>query len=195
VYLPVRQIPAIKRSNVVVAVAVVVVVAMNPLRGPRVLRLRRGNIMVDRGLTLAVLPPSPRQGTAITYATRSTAPTTPTRTTTDLSGRVERKRERRAQRLCSLLRDSSYTCRGHILIGDAWPPVQSTGTVGRLGPAGFEEARGKKIWHTGQSRFSTLVSSRHSILAREKIRGSEYNLGDEKDDVYKTQFYHIVYIL
>ncbi|TGZ47041.1 Uncharacterized protein DBV15_02983 [Temnothorax longispinosus] len=46
--------------------------------------------MVDRGLTLAVLPPSPRQGTAITYATRSTVPTTPTRTTTDSPGEVER---------------------------------------------------------------------------------------------------------
>ncbi|KYQ51893.1 hypothetical protein ALC60_09009 [Trachymyrmex zeteki] len=46
--------------------------------------------MVDRGLTLAVLPPSPRQGTAITYATRSIVPTTPTRTTTDSPGEVER---------------------------------------------------------------------------------------------------------
>ncbi|KYM97488.1 hypothetical protein ALC62_11780 [Cyphomyrmex costatus] len=46
--------------------------------------------MVDRGLTLAVLPPSPRQGTAITYATRSTMPTTPTRTTTNSPGEVER---------------------------------------------------------------------------------------------------------
>lgn len=46
--------------------------------------------MVDRGLTLAVLPPLPRQGTAITYATRSTAPTTPTLTTTDSPSKVER---------------------------------------------------------------------------------------------------------
>jgi len=172
VYLPARQIPTIKRSNVVVVV-VVVVLAVNPLRGPRVPRLRRGNIMVDRGLTLAVLPPSPRQGTAITYATRSTVPTTPTRTTTDSPGEVER----RAQRLCSLLRGSSYTCRGHILIGDAWPPVQSTGIVGQpAGPGGARVARIKNIWHTGQPRFSTLI-----VHARLRAQEESWKLGESNN--------------
>lgn len=102
--------------------------------------------MVDRGLTLAVLPPSPAK------APPSPTPHEAPRRRHRLARPPTRREvERRAQRLCSLLRGPSYTCRGHILIGDAWPPVQSTGTVDRSAGAARSErvARKKKrIWHT-----------------------------------------------
>lgn len=185
-YLPARQIPAIKCSNVVV------VVPVNPLWSPRVPRLRRENIMVDRGLTLAVLPPLPRQGTAITYAT-------PKHRADDTDSHdhrlTQQSRERRAQRLCSLLRGPSYTCWGHILIGDAWPPVQSTGTVGRLTGwpwrSACREKKKKDLAHGSTAIFNARSPRPSSISLRAQEKAPEIKRVNDPD-AKRTAF--IIYL-
>ncbi|KAL6421854.1 hypothetical protein ACFW04_010781 [Cataglyphis niger] len=110
--------------------------------------------MVDRGLTLAVLPPSPRQGTAITYATRST-PRRRHRLARSPTYLVE-ERERDAHN-AYVVYFEAQAIRAGVIFSSAMHGRRYSRrehTVDRLGGA-----RGKKIWHTGQSRFSTLVSS------------------------------------
>jgi len=186
VYLPARQIPPIKRSNVVVVVVVVVVVfvvvivfvvvvvvvAVNSLRGPRVPRLRRGNIMVDRGLTLAVLPPSPSQGTAITYATRSIAPTTPTRLAWSRENGREREREGRA-RNAYVVYSEARAIRAGVIFSSAMHGRRYSRREQPAGrPAGPEEhgalprKRKKSIWH------STIFNARPSPISFFRARKS-----------------------
>lgn len=120
--------------------------------------------MVDRGLTLAVLPPSPRQGTAITYATRSIVPTTPTRTTTDSPGEVERD-----ARNAYVVYFEARAIRAGVIFSSAMHGRRYSRreqSASRLAPE-ERASRGKKIWHTGQPRFSTLIV--HARLRAQEV--------------------------
>ena len=137
-------------------------------------------------MTLAVLPPSPRQGTAITYATRSTVPTTPTRTTTDSPGEVERD-----ARNAYVVYFEARAIRAGVIFSSAmhgrWYSRREQ-SANRL-PGGARVARKKNIWHTGQ-RFSTLVVHTRLSAQEESWKPGESN---NPNAIYSMKRYDALY--